>query len=213
MFELLVRSGWRPPSGWVLELLLQFGADFGVGSDEVPGPDTLLGIVAVPAASPIEDAAVRRARRLFALQESEAAQDRAQAALADSRRLTRLSSELQTRSRAARRRAVSSDAQSATDTSAGPTPGPATAVGTQLAGLEATIAQLKEAVVSNRTVGAAVGVAMERFQLNRATALGYLIRQSQDNNHKLVDVAQQLLTAAEGDYAGRSAHAPDARRR
>jgi hypothetical protein len=55
------------------------------------------------------------------------------------------------------------------------------------------ITQLREAVVTRQLIGQAVGVAMERFELDEARAFGFLARLSQDNNVKLREVARRLL--------------------
>jgi len=55
------------------------------------------------------------------------------------------------------------------------------------------ISQLHEAVQTRQLIGQAVGVAMERFDLDEARAFGFLARLSQDNNVKLRDVAVRLL--------------------
>ncbi|WP_107774961.1 GAF and ANTAR domain-containing protein [Nocardioides sediminis] len=55
------------------------------------------------------------------------------------------------------------------------------------------ITQLREAVATRQLIGQAVGVAMERFELDEARAFGFLARLSQDNNVKLREVARRLL--------------------
>jgi hypothetical protein len=55
------------------------------------------------------------------------------------------------------------------------------------------ITQLREAVVTRQLIGQAIGVAMERFELDEARAFGFLARLSQDNNVKLREVARRLL--------------------
>lgn len=55
------------------------------------------------------------------------------------------------------------------------------------------ITQLRDAVATRQLIGQAVGVAMERFELDEARAFGFLARLSQDNNVKLREVARRLL--------------------
>lgn len=55
------------------------------------------------------------------------------------------------------------------------------------------ISQLQEAVQTRQVIGRAVGVVMERFDLDEARAFGFLARISQDNNVKLREVATRLL--------------------
>jgi hypothetical protein len=60
------------------------------------------------------------------------------------------------------------------------------------------ITQLREAVATRQLIGQAVGVAMERFELDEARAFGFLARLSQDNNVKLREVARRLLEETAG---------------
>ena len=55
------------------------------------------------------------------------------------------------------------------------------------------ISQLHEAVETRQLIGRAVGVVMERYELDEARAFGFLARVSQDNNVKLREVAARLL--------------------
>jgi hypothetical protein len=55
------------------------------------------------------------------------------------------------------------------------------------------ISQLNEAVRTRQLIGEAVGVVMERYQLDDARAFGLLTRLSQESNIKLRVVAQNLL--------------------
>lgn len=55
------------------------------------------------------------------------------------------------------------------------------------------ISQLQEAVQTRQLIGQAVGVTMERFELDEARAFGFLTRLSQDTNVKLRVVAARLL--------------------
>jgi AmiR/NasT family two-component response regulator len=55
------------------------------------------------------------------------------------------------------------------------------------------IAELQEALRSNRTIGAAVGIIMERYVLDADAALGFLKRVSSQHNRKLRDLAAELV--------------------
>lgn len=55
------------------------------------------------------------------------------------------------------------------------------------------VTQLEQAIRSRQVIGQAVGVAMERFDLDEQAAFDYLARLSQDNNVKLRSVADDLL--------------------
>jgi response regulator NasT len=52
---------------------------------------------------------------------------------------------------------------------------------------------LKAGLDSNRLIGTAVGVLMERHQLSREVAFAHLLRVSQDSNVKLVEVARRMV--------------------
>lgn len=58
------------------------------------------------------------------------------------------------------------------------------------------IDQLQEAVRSRQMIGQAVGMVMERYQVDEARAFGFLTRLSSHQNVKLRVVAQELLQAA-----------------
>jgi len=71
-----------------------------------------------------------------------------------------------------------------------------------LLGLVRTVDQLQTGLGTNRTIGQAVGIMVERFQVTPERALAYLVRLSQDHNTKLAIVAQQLVEdAASGKSA------------
>lgn len=55
------------------------------------------------------------------------------------------------------------------------------------------VTQLQEAVLTRQLIGQAVGVTMERFDLDEARAFAFLTRLSQDNNIKLRVIAERLL--------------------
>lgn len=57
------------------------------------------------------------------------------------------------------------------------------------------IDQLEEAVTSRQLVGPAVGMVMERFQVDDVRAVGFLTRLSCQENLELRLVAQRLLAA------------------
>lgn len=62
------------------------------------------------------------------------------------------------------------------------------------------IDQLREALSTRQVIGQAVGLVMERFDLDDARAFGFLTRISQDNNIKLRVVAERLLAEANARY-------------
>ena len=55
------------------------------------------------------------------------------------------------------------------------------------------VSELQEALGTRQLIGQAVGVTMERFELDDVRAFGFLTRLSQDNNLKLRVVAERLL--------------------
>ena len=55
------------------------------------------------------------------------------------------------------------------------------------------ITQLSEAVETREVIGQAVGIVMERYDLDEARSFGFLARISQDNNIKLRVVADRLI--------------------
>jgi hypothetical protein len=57
------------------------------------------------------------------------------------------------------------------------------------------IDQLEEAVTTRQLIGQAVGLVMERFQVDEARAFGFLTRLSNQENLKLRLVAERLLAA------------------
>jgi AmiR/NasT family two-component response regulator len=59
------------------------------------------------------------------------------------------------------------------------------------------VGQLTSAVESNRVIAAAMGILMERHQLDRAGAFRLLTRLSQSGNFKLRGIAEDLVEEAE----------------
>jgi GAF domain-containing protein len=57
------------------------------------------------------------------------------------------------------------------------------------------ITQLKDVIATRQLIGQAVGVTMERFNLDEARAFSFLTRLSQDSNVKLRTLAEQLIAA------------------
>jgi AmiR/NasT family two-component response regulator len=55
------------------------------------------------------------------------------------------------------------------------------------------IAQLREAVEHRTVIGKALGILMERFELDDDEAFAYLARCSNEQNRKLYDVAVELV--------------------
>lgn len=58
--------------------------------------------------------------------------------------------------------------------------------------------QLNEALITRRAIGIAIGLVMERFQLDERRAFQFLIRTSQTGNVKLRTIAEQLIADADG---------------
>jgi GAF domain-containing protein len=63
----------------------------------------------------------------------------------------------------------------------------------------ATVDQLNDALTTRTSIGTALGIVMERYQLDEDAAFQYLVRLSQTGNEKLRDVAHKLV-----DSTGRS---------
>lgn len=55
------------------------------------------------------------------------------------------------------------------------------------------IAQLQHALASNRTIGVAIGILVERYQLTPEAAFAFLSRHSQRTNRKVYDLAEELI--------------------
>jgi hypothetical protein len=60
-------------------------------------------------------------------------------------------------------------------------------------GLVQHVRQLKEAAESRRRIGQAVGIVMERYQLDEDRAFAFLVRLSQNMNLKLRVIAEQVV--------------------
>ena len=60
--------------------------------------------------------------------------------------------------------------------------------------------QLTHALETRKMIGEAVGVVMERYQINEEKAFAFLARVSMNGNVKLRDVAQQLVTQTDTRY-------------
>lgn len=58
------------------------------------------------------------------------------------------------------------------------------------------VGQLREAIRTRQLIGQAVGVVMERYQMDDARAFGFLTRLSQDSNTKLRVVAERFLAGS-----------------
>lgn len=54
--------------------------------------------------------------------------------------------------------------------------------------------QLNETIASRKTIGQALGILMERYQIDEDRAFQFLIRASQTGNIKLRAVAEELVT-------------------
>jgi len=55
------------------------------------------------------------------------------------------------------------------------------------------LANLHEALASRKLIGQAIGIVMERYQMNEDRAFAFLVRASSHSNIKLRDIAQELV--------------------
>lgn len=69
------------------------------------------------------------------------------------------------------------------------------------------VVDLTQTVRSNRTIGVAVGILVERYGTTPDVAFAYLRRVSQNSNHKLRDLAAELVQT--GKLLGRETEDPD----
>ena len=60
--------------------------------------------------------------------------------------------------------------------------------------------QLNEALATRKAIGQAIGIVMERYQINEDKAFGFLVRVSSTSNIKLRDVADELITQTDTRY-------------
>jgi AmiR/NasT family two-component response regulator len=67
------------------------------------------------------------------------------------------------------------------------------------------IAQLEEAVEHRTVIGKALGILMERFDLDDDDAFNYLARCSQEQNRKLYDIAIEFVRFRELPQTSRPA--------
>jgi hypothetical protein len=65
-----------------------------------------------------------------------------------------------------------------------------------LLGFGSTVDHYTSALESRRAIGVAIGVVMERYQIDDDRAFAFLVRVSQDSNVKLRDVAADIVTGA-----------------
>ena len=56
--------------------------------------------------------------------------------------------------------------------------------------------QLTQAIASRKVIGQAIGIVMERYQVDEDRAFQFLVRASSTSNHKLRDVARELVEAS-----------------
>ena len=61
--------------------------------------------------------------------------------------------------------------------------------------------QLNEALATRKTIGQAIGIIMERYQIDDAKAFAFLARVSQTGNIKLRDVAQELVSQTDARHS------------
>jgi AmiR/NasT family two-component response regulator len=64
-----------------------------------------------------------------------------------------------------------------------------------------TVGGLVKALTTRKIIGAAIGITMERYQIDEDQAFKFLVRVSQTGNIKLRDVAAQLVSRARDDSA------------
>lgn len=55
------------------------------------------------------------------------------------------------------------------------------------------VQNLEDALATRQTIGMAVGIVMQRFDLNEQRAFGFLTRMSQTSNVKLREIAEQII--------------------
>jgi GAF domain-containing protein len=60
--------------------------------------------------------------------------------------------------------------------------------------------ELTEALATRKTIGQAIGIVMERYQIDEQKAFAFLARVSQNGNVKLREVAQELVTQSHHRY-------------
>lgn len=72
---------------------------------------------------------------------------------------------------------------------------------------EQQCADLTHAIRSNRTIGVAIGILVERYGITPDVAFGYLRRISQNSNQKLRDLATELVRT--GRLLGQETAPPD----
>ena len=65
-----------------------------------------------------------------------------------------------------------------------------------LLGFGSTVDHYTSALESRRAIGVAIGIVMERYQIDDDRAFAFLVRVSQDSNVKLRDVASDIVTGA-----------------
>lgn len=83
-------------------------------------------------------------------------------------------------------------------------PGAASLAATYVAlalGWARTEEQLNEALSSRKEIGQAIGIVMERYQIDEAKAFAFLARVSSTGNIKLRDVARELVQQTDARYA------------
>jgi GAF domain-containing protein len=64
--------------------------------------------------------------------------------------------------------------------------------------------QLNEAIASRKTIGQAIGILMERYQIDEARAFQFLVRASQTGNIKLRAIAEELVATTNERFRARS---------
>lgn len=69
--------------------------------------------------------------------------------------------------------------------------------------------QLNEALVTRKTIGQAIGVVMERYEIDEDRAFHFLLRVSRSSNIKLRDVAHEVVDTSNHRYRRPESDAPD----
>jgi hypothetical protein len=78
-----------------------------------------------------------------------------------------------------------------------------------LLGYARQVGSLGEALQSRQDIGTAVGITMQRYEIDRDQAFGFLVRISNDRNIKLRDIAHQIIDGTFDPTAGYDKLKPD----
>jgi hypothetical protein len=72
----------------------------------------------------------------------------------------------------------------------------------QVMGHARTVGELQEAMQSRQRIGVAVGILMQRYEMNEDRAFAFLVRASSHSNVKLRDVAAEVVATAGRETPG-----------